>query len=405
MTPIRFVFRPLTALAILTVSTAANAQTTAAPPDFTQCLDSLRADARAAGVSDTTYRALTRELVPDMSVIEKLDYQPEFKSPIWDYLSGLVDDERVQDGQAMMRQHADALERIQQRYGVDAATVVAVWGVESNFGRSQGRYPLVQALGTLSCYGRRQGYFRGELFSAMRILQSGDIAPERLQGSWAGAFGQTQFMPSTFERLAVDGDGDGKRDLIDDAVDALASTANFLARAGWQTGQPWGFEVTLPAGFNTDREGRRSKRPLSEWTERGLRQVDGSPLPQDLGKAGLMSPAGPTGPAFLVFRNFDAIYSYNAAESYGLAIAHLSDRLRGAGPFATPWPTDDPGLSRAERRELQGLLILRGHDIGEVDGMLGEKSRAAIRIEQERLGQDVNGRGGMKLLRAMRDSG
>ena len=173
MTPIRFVFRPLTALAILTVSTAANAQTTAAPPDFTQCLDGLRADARAAGVSDTTYRALTRELVPDMSVIEKLDYQPEFKSPIWDYLSGLVDDERVQDGQAMMRQHADALERIQQRYGVDAATVVAVWGVESNFGRSQGRYPLVQALGTLSCYGRRQGYFRGELFSAMRILQSG----------------------------------------------------------------------------------------------------------------------------------------------------------------------------------------------------------------------------------------
>lgn len=395
---------PLLAAAALAIGLPAVAQTPPAviPPDFTQCLDGLRDDARRNGVSETTFRFLTRDLAPDMSVIDKLNHQPEFSTPIWDYLSGLVDDERVQQGQALLQQHASVLDSVQQRFGVDPATVVAVWGVESNFGQSLGRYPLVQALGTLSCHGRRQAFFRGELYAAMRILQAGHIAPERLVGSWAGAFGHTQFMPTTFERLAVDGDGDGRRDLMDNTADALASTANFLARAGWQSGQPWGFEVKLPPGFGTEGESRRSKRPIGEWSARGVRRVDGSPLPANLGAAGLMTPSGPTGPAFLVFRNFDAIYSYNAAESYGLAIAHLSDRLRGAGPFATPWPTDDPGLSRAERRELQGLLILRGHDIGEVDGMLGEKSRAAIRAEQARLGQEVNGRGGMKLLLALR---
>ncbi|WP_084383074.1 lytic murein transglycosylase [Hydrogenophaga flava] len=390
--------------AALAIALPAFAQTepTAIPPEFTQCLDGLRDDARRNGVSETTSRFLTRDLTPDMSVIDKLNYQPEFSMPIWDYLSGLVDDERVQQGQAMLQQHAAVLERVQQRFGVDPATVVAVWGVESNFGQSQGKYPLVQALGTLSCYGRRQTFFQGELYSAIRILQAGHITPERLLGSWAGAFGHTQFMPTTFERLAVDGDGDGKRDLMDNTADALASTANFLSKAGWQSGQTWGFEVQLPPGFSTDGEGRRSKRPVSEWAARGLRKVDGSALPASLGSAGLMTPAGPTGPAFLVFKNFDAIYSYNAAESYGLAIAHLSDRLRGAGPFTTPWPTDDPGLSRAERRELQVLLLLAGHEVGLVDGMLGDKSRSAIRAEQERLGQEVNGRGGMKLLQALR---
>lgn len=376
--------------------------TQAADADFTRCLDQLRAPARAAKVQDEAFTRFTQGLQPDMSVIEKLNFQPEFKLPIWDYLAALVDDERVADGQARLAEHAALLEQVQQRHGVDPATVVAVWGVESNFGRNFGSYPLVQVLGTLSCYGRRQAFFRGEFYAALRILQSGDIAPERLVGSWAGAFGHTQFMPSTFERLAVDGDGDGRRDLIDNTADALASTANFLQRAGWQAGQPWGFEVKLPEGFNASGEGRRSKRPISEWVARGLLRVNGSPLPQDLGPAGLLLPAGPQGPAFLVFKNFDALYSYNAAESYGLAIAHLSDRLRGAGPFTTPWPTDDAGLSRAERRELQGLLVLRGHDIGAIDGALGERSRAAIRLEQQRLGHEATGRGGQKILRALR---
>jgi lytic murein transglycosylase len=371
-------------------------------PEFDRCIEGLRGDARAARVQDDTFTRFTQGLQADMTVIDKLNFQPEFRMPIWDYLSGLVDDERVADGQAMLRQHADTLARVQQRYGVDPATVVAVWGVESNFGQNFGKHPLVQALGTLSCFGRRQAYFRGEFFATLRILQAGHIAPERLVGSWAGAFGHTQFMPSTFERLAVDGDGDGKRDLMDNTADALASTANFLDKSGWQSGQPWGFEVQLPAGFSTAGEGRRSKRPMSEWIARGLRRVDGSPLPAQLGNAGLMTPSGPQGPAFLVLRNFNALFSYNAAESYGLAIAHLADRLRGGGPFTTPWPTDDPGLSRAERRELQGLLVMRGHDIGVIDGALGDRSRAAIRVEQQRLGQEATGRGGQKILRALR---
>ena len=394
---------PLALMATALTTVLAHAQS--APHETTEfqaCLGRLQTEARAKGVSNATFERLTNGVVPDMSVIEKLDYQPEFRSPIWDYLSGLVDDERVADGQAKLAQHADTLQRVSQRFGVDPATVVAVWGVESNYGQTLGKYPLVQALGTLSCFGRRQAYFRGELYTAMRIVQKGDITADRLVGSWAGAFGHTQFMPSTFERLAVDGDGDGRADLMDNAADALASTANFLAKAGWQTGQPWGFEVKLPAGFNASGEGRRSKRAIGEWAARGVKRIDGSALPAQLGSAGLLTPAGPSGPAFLVFRNFDAIYSYNAAESYGLAIAHLSDRLRGAGPFQTAWPTADPGISRAERRELQSLLILKGHTIGEPDGMLGDKSRAAIRVEQQRLGQEANGRGGMKILKALR---
>ena len=370
-------------------------------PDLSACMAELRPAARSGKVSDATWARHTAGLQADFSVIEKLNFQPEFRTAIWDYMSALVDEERVADGKARLTEHRQALERAEQRFGVDPATVVAVWGVESNFGQTFGKYPLVQALGTLSCHGRRQSYFRGEFFAALRILQAGHIAPERLVGSWAGAFGHTQFMPSTFERLAVDFDGDGKRDLMDSTTDALASTANFLQKAGWQSGLPWGYEVKLPPGFSTAGEGRRTKRPMSEWAAKGLRRVDGSPLPAS-GSAGLMTLAGPAGPAFLVTRNFDAVYSYNAAESYGLAIAHLSDRLRGGAPFATPWPTDDPGLSRAERRELQGLLLMRGHDIGAIDGMLGDKSRAAIRAEQTRLGFEATGRAGQKLLKALR---
>lgn len=372
-----------------------------APGEFAACLNQLRAPARAAGVSEATFSQHTRGLQPDMLVIDRLNFQPEFRTAVWDYMAGLVDEERVAEGRARMAEHAQVLARVQQRFGVDPATVVAVWGVESNFGQSFGTLPLVRSLGTLSCIGRRQAYFRTELYAALRILQAGHIAPERLQGSWAGAFGHTQFMPSTFERLAVDFDGDQRADLMDSVPDALASTANFLDRAGWRGEQPWGFEVQLPPGFSTTGEGRRTKRSMAEWQARGLRRADGSALPAD-GSAGLMTPAGPTGPAFLVTRNFDALYSYNASESYGLAIAHLADRLRGGGSFVTPWPTDDPGLSRAERREVQTLLVARGHDIGTVDGMLGERSRQAIRAEQERLGMEPSGRAGQKLLRALR---
>ena len=382
---------------------------TAPPPEpdaavWAACLKKLRPQAARAGVSASTWTAAFKNVTPDGGVLAKLDNQPEFKTPIWDYLAGLVDDERVADGQRQLQAHMPTLERVAQAYGVDPATVVAVWGVESNFGQSFGRYPLVQALGTLSCFGRRQAFFQQELLATLHILQRGDVPPERLVGSWAGAFGHTQFMPTTYERLAVDFDGDGRRDLTGSVPDALASTANFLQKAGWKSGLRWGVEVKLPAGFNLAGEGRRTKRPASTWTERGVQPVAGGSATAVFGAdtpLGLMTLAGANGPAFLVSRNFDAIYGYNAAENYGLAIAHLSDRLRGGTPFATPWPTDDPGLSRAQRRELQTLLAQRGHDIGTVDGMLGDKSRVAIKAEQTRLGHEANGRAGQKLLKAL----
>ena len=382
-----------------TASTAQN--------DFQQCLTNLRTQAIASGVTGLTYDRYTQNLTPDYSVIEKLNYQPEFSTPIWDYLSGLVDEERVQLGQQKLAQHREVLNRVAAAYGVPAETVVAVWGVESNFGQISGSYPLLQALGTLSCEGRRQSFFRGEFFTTMRILQRGDLTEQQMKGSWAGAFGHTQFMPSTYEELAVDFDGDGRRDLVSSTSDALASTANFLKKRGWQTGMPWGFEVRIPDDMSIGGESRRNKKSLSSWMNRGVVRADGSALIQgnlsSSSAAGLMAPAGANGPVFLVFKNFDAIYSYNAAESYALAIAHLSDRLQGNGGFSKAWPTDDAGTSRAERREIQQFLLNKGYDIGSVDGLIGDKSRQAIRQEQIRLGLSPTGRAGQQILAAFRN--
>lgn len=375
--------------------------------NFQQCIANLRTQAISSGVSGSTYDRYTQNLTPDYSVIEKLNYQPEFSTPIWDYLSGLVDEERVQLGRQKLAQHRDVLNRVAATYGVPAETVVAVWGVESNFGDIAGSYPLLQALGTLSCEGRRQSYFRGEFFTTMRILQRGDLTEQQMKGSWAGAFGHTQFMPSTYEELAVDFDGDGRRDLVSSTTDALASTANFLKKRGWQTGMPWGFEVRIPEGMSISDEGRRNKKSLSSWVSRSVVRADGSPLIQgnlsDSSSAGLMAPAGANGPVFLVFKNFDAIYSYNAAESYALAIAHLSDRLQGQGGFSKAWPTDDAGTSRAERREIQQFLLNKGYAIGAADGLIGDKTRQAIRQEQNRLGLSPTGRAGQQILRAFRN--
>ncbi|KDC72752.1 lytic murein transglycosylase [Bordetella bronchiseptica] len=398
--------RLLCATAFAAAATPALAAPAAATPAdldaYRACLKQLRGDAIKSGVEAATYDAQTASLAPDMDVLGFLDAQPEFKTPIWDYMAGLVDEERIEDGRQALARHADVLARAQAEYGVDPATVVAVWGVESNFGKNLGGRPLLTSLSTLSCFGRRQSYFRGEFFATLKIIQDEHMQPERLAGSWAGAFGQTQFMPSTYLRLAVDFDGDGRRDLVDSVPDALGSTANFLRRAGWQTGQPWGFEVKLPAGMDLAGTGRRNKQPMSAWQARGIKRVDGGALPAGDAPAALLAPAGAQGPVFLVLRNFDALYSYNAAESYALAIAHLSDRLRGDLPFARAWPTDDPGLSRAERRELQELLLARGFDIGKPDGVIGARTRQALQTVQGQLGLPADGRAGQKTLKALR---
>lgn len=377
-----------------------------ADPQYTACMARLKAQAAARGVPAAGFERLMAGVAADRSVLGLLDAQPEFTTPVWDYLAGLVDEERVADGLAMLEAHRDLLARVEAEYGVDPATVVAVWGVESDYGRITGKRPLLQSLSTLSCFGRRQEFFRGEFLALLRLLHDGDLSDPGLTGSWAGAFGHTQFMPSTYVRIAVDFDGDGRRDLVGSIPDALASTANYLRRGGWQPGRPWGWEVRLPPGFDAGLAGRTKRRPLADWAARGLTRVDGAALQATDTPAALLLPAGPRGPAFLVFRNYDAIYSYNAAESYALAIATLADRLRGGGGLATPWPTDDPGLSRAERRELQQRLLARGHDIGTADGVVGNATRRAIRDEQQRLGiTPADGRAGRRILEALRATG
>ncbi|WP_213928564.1 lytic murein transglycosylase, partial [Pseudomonas aeruginosa] len=300
-----------------------------AQPDassFPSCLAGLQKKAQAQGISADSYERFTSGLQADLSVLDLLDAQPEFTTPLWDYLAGLVDEQRVSDGKAMLAQHDKLLDQVAARYGVDKYTVVAVWGVESDYGRIFGKRPLLTSLSTLSCYGRRQSFFQGEFLATLKLLQAGDIRDAGITGSWAGAFGHTQFMPSTYARIAVDFDGDGRRDLVGSVPDALGSTANYLKKAGWRTGQPWGYEVKVPADFPASLAGRGKRQPLSAWVARGVRRVDGQPLPGGDEKAAILLPTGAQGPAFLVYRNYDAIYSYNAAESYALAIALLSDR-------------------------------------------------------------------------------
>lgn len=377
---------------------------TAAPAraDFESCLAGLQSQAAAQGISAQAFRRATEGIAFDDKVIELSQAQPEFKTPIWDYMAALVDEERVDDGKAAMRQHGQALASAEARYGVDRHTIAAVWGVESNFGKNLGKMPLVQSLATLACSGnRRRDFFRGELMATLKIIERGEIEPARLTGSWAGAFGQTQFMPTTYQRLAVDLDGDGRRDVVDSVPDAVGSTANFLRAAKWSNGQGWGYEVRLPKGFNAGSAGRKNKHAVGHWTSMGVTRIDGRPLSAE-GPVGILVPAGVDGPAFLVTRNFDAIYSYNAAESYGLAIAVLSDRLKGRPGIQAEWPTDDPPLSRAERRDLQVRLTARGYDVGEPDGRVGSKTRDAIKDMERKLGMPATGRPGAKVLEALR---
>ncbi len=405
---------PFSTLSLLSVAVGISLATTAQaaqPPapdlsnsEFQQCLDNLKNSSKFSGVDSYTFNNY-RPSQPDPSVIQSLNYQPEFQKDVWDYLSALVDKERVEDGIRAKRQWGSTLRQIESRYGVKAEHVLGVWGVESNFGQTLGKKPLFESLATLSCFDSRQSYFQGEYANALKIVQNGDIAPNDMTGSWAGAFGQTQFMPSTFLELAVDFDSDGRRDLVNSVPDALASTANFLDNRGYRTGEPWGYEVKLPDGFWAA-SNRKDKKSISHWREQGLTLANGSPLPYDLSSAGLLLPAGMEGPAFLVGKNFDTFYSYNASENYALAIAHLSDLITredsSKTDFITAWPTDDPGISRQQAKDIQQALLNAGYDIGGVDGIIGDNTRTAIQQYQTSRGIfPADGRAGQKFYRAI----
>lgn len=355
------------------------------------CVNSLKSQAVSSGVSPAVADKMLSGAKFDEKVIRFSTSQPEHKTEIWDYMAFLVDAQRIQDGKANLKKHRRTLDAVEKRYGVNRHVVLAVWGIESDYGNFKGDFYTPHALATLACAGkRRQKYFRGELIKTLQIASRGDVPAGDFRGSWAGAFGQTQFMPSTYVSLAVDFDGDGRKDLVNSVPDALASTANFLKNAGWRDSRLWGFEVKVPKGYSGP-SGRTKYASMSTWTKRGLRNMDGSKFRSKADTA-LIRPAGANGPAFLVTRNFKALRSYNASTSYGLAIALLSELVSGGDPIQTPWPTDNPGLSRAQRLDLQKLLNRNGFDVGEADGKVGPATRAGIRKAEAKYGMPVTGR-------------
>ena len=363
----------------------------AAAASFHDCLERLWPAAARRGITRETFAAYTARLTPDLRIMDLLDSQPEFTKSFWDYLDLLVNDERIGQGRALLEKYRSTFDAVERAYGVDRHVIVAIWGVETNYGTLGGERPVIRSTATLACIGRRQNYFREEFLSALEILQRGDVRPERFVGSWAGAFGPTQFMPTAFKRYAVDFDRDGRRDVIDSVPDIIASTANNLKKDGWIAGETWGYEVVVPANFNFMLADHARMMTIRDWERSGLARPRGKPFPHPDENAFLLIPAGVQGPGFLMLPNFRAIMRYNPAEAYALAIGHLSDRLRGGEAFAQAWPRYERVLSRDERLELQQLLVRRGYDVGEPDGQFGARTRAAIRDFQTKIGQVPDG--------------
>ncbi|MCA3510735.1 MAG: lytic murein transglycosylase [Rhodobacter sp.] len=369
---------------------------------FAAWVAGFRVRALAAGITGQTFDDAFRDARFDPAVVEKDRNQSEFTKAIWDYLDSAVSDERVAKGQAALQDNLALLERIEATYGVDKQVVVAVWGLESAYGTYRGTYPLIGTLATLAFDGRRGAFFEGQLLAALTILQNGDVDAAAMTGSWAGAMGHTQFIPTSYLAHAVDFTGDGRRDIwSDDPADALASTAAYLANAGWQTGRPWGVEVTLPPGFDYGDTGERVKKPVARWQALGVRTAEGGALP-DHGPASVLLPAGARGAAFLVFANFGVIERYNAADAYVIGVGHLADRIAGAPPIRAAWPRQDRVLSLDERVELQRRLAAAGFDPGVADGKIGPNTIAAVRAFQRSIGAVPDGYASLGVLQKLR---
>ena len=396
----------------LPVTPPAPAVTTSAPvtdipfvqpaQSFGEWQTNFRVQALKAGISPQVFDNAFAGITPDMSVIKADRSQPEFSRPVWEYLDGALSPLRVRNGQRLLEQNAELLSRIEQRYGVDRQALVSVWGMESNFGSFQGNKSVIRSLATLAYEGRRPEFAQSQLIAALKIIQEGDISPDKMLGSWAGAMGQTQFIPTTYETHAVDFDGDGRRDIWNSSADALASTAHYLQSSGWKQGQPWGFEVTLPAGFDYALADGAVKKSVAEWLQLGVKVPANAADSQQL-NATLLLPAGYRGPAFLVLDNFRAILRYNNSSSYALAVGLLSQRFGGGGSILADWPKDDRPLSRSERVELQMLLSQRNYDAGNADGIIGANTRKAIRSAQQAMGWPADGYPSHKLLESLRN--
>ena len=369
---------------------------------FARWVTGFRAAARAAGISEATLHVAFDDVHYLPRVVELDRAQPEFTRTVWDYLDSAVSPQRVALGQDKLLQLRSEADAAAARYGVPPSIVVAIWGIESNYGGNYGDIPTIDALATLGFEGRREEWARGQLLAALKILQSGDIARPNMIGSWAGAMGQTQFLPSVFLAYAVDADGDGRRDIWGSMADVVASTANFLARSGWQAGQPWGTEVRLPPGFDVGRADAELRQSSAQWAAEGVRTIDGAPLPE-LTAASIVLPAGARGPAFLVGPNFRAILRYNNSTSYALAVGLLAQRLTDGPGVQAPWPRDLPALTRGQLLALQTALNQRGFASGTPDGMMGPATRDGLRRYQRSVGLPADGYPTLEVLQRLQE--
>ena len=365
---------------------------------FARWVANFRASARAAGIDDATLDVAFADVQYVPRVVELDRAQPEFTRTPWAYLDSAVSPQRVALGEEKYSQVRVDADAAAARYGVPPTILVAIWGVESNYGSNFGSIPTIDALATLGFEGRREDWARAQLLAALRILQNGDIARRQMIGSWAGAMGQTQFLPSVYLAYAVDADGDGRRDIWGSMADVLASTANFLARAGWRAGEPWGVEVRLPAGFDAGRADAALRQPSASWAAEGVRPVDdGAPLPA-MDDAAILLPAGAAGPAFMVGPNFRALLRYNNSTSYALAVGLLAQRIAGGPGVQAPWPRQLDALSRSQLRALQTALNERGFDAGTPDGLMGPATREGLRRYQRSVGLPADGYPTVELL-------
>lgn len=373
-------------VAALVLASAIASRAFAQAPSFDTLTRELWPLSRSQGVTRATFDLAFRDLTPDPRVIAVTRREPEYGKPVGEYIAGMASRTRIENGRRNLSRWADTLGRIELSYGVEGAIVVSLWGVESSFGQARARWDVVRSLATLVSADYRAPFFRQELIVALRILQDGHVARDEMLGSWAGAMGQPQFMPSSFYEYAVDFSGDGRRDIWNTTPDVLASIANYMRKSGWTPGLPWGFEVVLPNGFDL----MQSRGMLSDWSARGVRRADGKALSGN-STAILLQPSGAAGPAFLVTENFNALKRYNNSDVYALAVGHLADRMSGGAPLRGAWPSDDRQLSRAQRIALQRRLAELGYDVRDFQGRLDFDQRDAIRREQRKLGMTPDG--------------
>ncbi len=373
-------------------------------PAFQAWLAEFKREARAKGISQEVLENSFKDVAPVKRVVELDRKQPEFSLTFWTYLNRSVNDARVKKAQELMAKHADLLAQVENKYGVQARFLVSFWGLESNFGSNTGGFKVISALTTLAYDARRSDFFRGQLLGALQIIDNGDIATSQMTGSWAGAMGQVQFIPSTFLGHAVDADGDDRRDLWNSLPDIFSSAANFLSNLGWNDQETWGREVTLPAGFDLELVGFQTKKPIKSWQALGVRRADGRNLPQADVEGSLVLPAGLKGPAFLVYGNFRATLKWNNSIFYAIAVGHLADRIEGKGKLLAKAPANDKPLLRAEIKEIQALLNRLGYEVGAPDGVAGRQTRAGIKAFQRKSAIPADGYADVELLGRLRSA-